>query len=231
LQSFHKKAVQILRRLAALAFQPIIYSRRYLAARKYFDMKKIWLAGFIVVVALFSCKEKYKNPHIIIESFYGDIEVELFPDKAPKSVAAFLSYIDSGFYKNSSFYRILSVDNQPMGTGAAELIQGGLYRSQNRHDNLPGIPHETTQQTGLQHKSGTISLARMEPGTATTEFFICIGDQPGFDYGGQNNADGQGYAAFGTVVKGMDAVNKIYGRPEENQSFNPPVGISDIRRY
>lgn len=194
-------------------------------------MKRILLFSVLLISTLLSCKEKYKNPHIIIESFYGDIEVELYPDKAPKSVAAFLSYIDSGFYKNSSFYRILSTDNQPMGSGAAELIQGGLYRSKIRHDNLPGIPHETTQQTGLKHQNGTISLARMEPGTATTEFFICIGSQPGFDYGGGNNADGQGYAAFGTVVKGMDAVNKIYAQPEENQSFNPPVGISDIRRY
>jgi peptidyl-prolyl cis-trans isomerase A (cyclophilin A) len=194
-------------------------------------MKKLLLYCILLSATLFSCKEKYENPHIIIESFFGDIEVELFPKQAPKTVGAILSYIDSGFYKNSSFYRVLSLDNQPMGIGASELIQGGLYKSENPHYNLTGIPHETTQQTGLKHLNGSISLARREPGTATTEFFICIGDQPGFDYGGKNNSDGQGYAVFGTVVKGMDVVRKIYGRPEINQSFKYPVRISNIVRY
>ena len=183
------------------------------------------------VITWQSCKPTYKNPHIIIESQYGDIEVELFPDKAPKSVAAFLSYIDSGYYKSSSFYRVLSLDNQPMGSNASELIQGGLWANKHHRDSLPGIPHETTKQTGILHENGTISLARQEPGTATTEFFICIGKQPGFDYGGENNPDKQGYAAFGRVVKGMDIVLKIYNRPEENQYFDPPVGISTIVRF
>jgi peptidyl-prolyl cis-trans isomerase A (cyclophilin A) len=195
-------------------------------------MKKFYFLLLMLVATFLSCKQqKYSNPHIIIKSFYGDIEVELYPDKAPKSVAAFLSYIDSGFYKRSSFYRVLSLDNQPMGIGAAELIQGGLYATKNQRPKLPGIPHETTEQTGIKHLNGTISLARNEPGSATTEFFICIDDQPGFDFGGRNNSDGQGYAAFGRVVKGMDVVRKIYSRPEQNQSFNPPVRIDNIVRY
>lgn len=177
-----------------------------------------------------ACTPAYKNPHIVIQSQYGDIEVELYPDKAPKSVAAILSYVDAGYYKNSTFYRILSLDNQPMGSNASELIQGGLWANKHRKDSLPGIPHETTKQTGLLHENGTISLARQEPGTATTEFFICIGKQPGFDYGGENNPDKQGYAAFGKVVEGMDVVLKIYARPEENQFFDPVVKISDIVR-
>jgi peptidyl-prolyl cis-trans isomerase A (cyclophilin A) len=118
-----------------------------------------------------------------------------------------------------------------MGSNGSELIQGGLWANKNdRHDSLKGIPHESTNITGLHHTNGTISLARQEPGTATTEFFIVIGDQPGFDYGGENNPDGQGYAAFGKVVKGMDIVLKIYGAPEENQFFDPPVKISRIER-
>jgi peptidyl-prolyl cis-trans isomerase A (cyclophilin A) len=75
-----------------------------------------------------------------------------------------------------------------------------------------------------------ISLARLEPGTASTEFFICIGKQSGFDYGGENNPDGQGYAAFGKVIKGMEVVRKIYNRPEDEQAFTPPVSIYDIVR-
>ena len=99
-----------------------------------------------------------------------------------------------------------------------------------RRRSLPGVPHETTQQTHILHTDGVISLARQAPGTATTEFFICVGDQPGFDYGGENNPDGQGYAAFGKVVKGMDVVRAIYGMPEEDQSFTPPVAIRNIVR-
>lgn len=193
-------------------------------------MKKILFLFCIALIVLVQCKPAYKNPHVVIYSAFGDIELELYPDKAPKSVTAFLSYIDAGYYTNCSFYRILSLDNQPMGSNGAELIQGGLWANKKRHDSLPGIPHETTKQTGILHENGTISLARQEPGTATTEFFICIGKQPGFDYGGENNPDGQGYAAFGKVVKGMDIVLKIYGRPEENQYFEPPVKINKITR-
>jgi peptidyl-prolyl cis-trans isomerase A (cyclophilin A) len=184
----------------------------------------------IITAFLFGCSSpKYTNPHVVIETRQGDIEIELYPDKAPQSVAAFLSYIKRGYYKNASFYRVLNEDNQPSNAPKAELIQGGTYRSQPAlNDTLPGIAHETTQQTGILHKDGTISLARTAPGTATTEFFICIGDQPGFDFGGDNNPDKQGYAAFGKVVRGMDIVKRIYNMPESDQYFSPPVPIYNI---
>lgn len=182
----------------------------------------------LVVITAGCTGPTYKNPHIRIETKIGDIEVELLPDQAPKTVAAFLSYIDSGFYSKASFYRILNVDNQPSNASKAELIQGGCYGS--HRPELPGIPHESTQQTKILHKDGTISLARLEPGTANTEFFICLGDQPGFDFGGENNPDGQGYAAFGRVFKGMDIVRRIYNLPEDNQQFEPPVTIYNITR-
>jgi peptidyl-prolyl cis-trans isomerase A (cyclophilin A) len=172
------------------------------------------------------------NPHINIETAAGDIEIELFPDKAPGTVAAFLSYVNAGYYKNSSFYRILNDDNQPSNAPKAELIQGGIWKTNYKRANtLPGIPHETTKQTGILHTDGTISLARQEPGTATTEFFICIGDQHGFDFDGENNPDKQGYAAFGKVINGMDVVRRIYNRPENNQAFDPPVIIIDISQH
>lgn len=187
------------------------------------------VAFTIVIIAVQSCSSNYKNPHVRIETRLGDIEIELYPDQAPQSVAAFLSYVDSGFYKNASFYRVLNTENQSMDAAKAELIQGGLYRSKIR-PNVKGIPHETTEKTKILHKNGTVSLARVEPGSATTEFFICIGDQPGFDYGGENNPDKQGYAAFGKVVNGMDIVMKIYGRNESGQYFDPPVDIYNIKR-
>lgn len=185
---------------------------------------------FIVALSLLmACSTKYKNPHIEIQTSLGDIEVELYPGQAPATVKAFLSYVKAGYYKNSSFYRVLNNDNQPSNAPKAELIQGGLYKSNPRvHDTLAGIPHETTQQTHILHKNGVISMARLAPGTATSEFFICLGDQPGFDYGGENNPDKQGYAAFGKVIKGMNIVQKIYSRPEDEQSFDPPVPIYNV---
>jgi peptidyl-prolyl cis-trans isomerase A (cyclophilin A) len=181
---------------------------------------------------LWSCSNNtYKNPHLEIRTKLGIIEVEVYPDKAPATVAAFLSYVDSGYFKMTSFYRVLNADNQPSDAPKAELIQGGLFRTPAKKEiNPPGITHETTKQSGLKHKDGTLSLARFKPGSANTEFFICVGDQPGFDFGGENNPDGQGYAAFGRVVKGMDIVRKIYNQREDEQYLDPPVTIYNIVR-
>ncbi len=184
----------------------------------------------LLLLVTAGCEPQGDGRHIIMATKDGNIEIELYPEKAPKTVAAFLSYMDSGFYDKSAFYRVLSRDNQPMGANAAELIQGGVYLSRVNRDYLTGIPHEPTSQTGLKHQHGTLSMARLEPGSATTEFFICIGDNPGFDFGGKSNPDGQGYAAFGRVVRGLDVVMKIYERPERNQDFTPPVLIKEIFR-
>jgi len=195
-------------------------------------MRKYYLL-ISCLIFLISCGggSDNKHPHVQIRTAAGDIELELYPEQAPKTVAAFLSYIDSGFYRNASFYRVLNDDNQSSEAERSNLIQGGIWRTnQKKASSLPGIPHESTQQTHILHKDGVISLARTAPGTATTEFFICIGDQPGFDFGGENNPDKQGYAAFGKVVKGMDIVRNIYARPENNQSFDPPVAIYNIVR-
>jgi peptidyl-prolyl cis-trans isomerase A (cyclophilin A) len=90
--------------------------------------------------------------------------------------------------------------------------------------------HEPTNQTGILHKNGAISLARTTPGSASSEFFICIGDQPAYDYGGVANADGQGYAAFGKVIKGLDIVKKIHQQPDYEESLDKPVEIFNIKR-
>ncbi len=193
-------------------------------------------AAFSILFALISivigCSSPpTKDPHVVIKTGWGDIEVELYPEKAPKTVAAFLSYIDSGLYKKASFYRVLNDENQFTGVPHAFLIQGGIWQTDHsRAVSVPGVPHESTRETGILHTNGTISLAREAPGTGGTEFFICIGDQHGFDFGGDNNPDGQGNAAFGRVVKGMEVVKKIYHQPEYNQRFDPPVSIDKIVR-
>lgn len=186
----------------------------------------------VLVFLLFGCtQKKHTNPHIEIQTRFGNIELELYPKQAPKTVAAFLSYIDAGYYKRSSFYRVMNQENQTIDSWKAELVQGGLWRSNYKQaTSLKGIPHETTKQSGIKHTNGVISMARLDPGTATTEFFIMIGNQPGFDYGGENNPDGQGYAAFGKVVDGWDVLDRIYNQPERNQAYDPQVHIFDIVR-
>lgn len=187
-------------------------------------MKK--LLAICAVLCLFSCSQKtYKEPHILITTGFGDIEAELYPEKAPKTVAAFLSYIDSGLFRNSSFYRVVSNYNN---TG---LIQGGIWQTNNSKASvMPGIEHESPKQTGLSHTSGTISLARTNGGTGNTEFFICIGDQQQFDSSRRINADGLGFAAFGKIVKGMDIVKKIQQQPSEGESFVEKIEINDIKK-
>jgi peptidyl-prolyl cis-trans isomerase A (cyclophilin A) len=193
-------------------------------------MRKLFFIS--ICFCLFSCKQKDSStPHIEIQTSKGGIEIELYPLQAPKTVAAFLSYVDAEYYRNSSFYRVLNEENQPSNAPKTELIQGGIWKTnQQKAAGLPGIPHESTQQTKLLHTDGAISLARLEPGTATTEFFICVGKQPGLDHGGENIADKQGYAVFGKVVKGMDIVRKIYRQNENDQYFDPPVAIFNIVR-
>ena len=191
--------------------------------------KNLLIAFTCVAIACNTSKQD--NPHVEITTKFGEIELELYPKQAPETVKAFLSYVDSGYYTNAAFYRVLRADEQPTNAFKSELIQGGLWKTNYKlSSRLPGVKHETTQQTKILHKNGTISLARSEPGTATTEFFICVDDQPGFDYGGANNPDGQGYAAFGKVVKGMSVVKSIYNAPEHDGALDPLVYIFKIKR-
>lgn len=189
------------------------------------------LKFLLFLLVLSSCtQETYKNPHIEIKTQLGSIEVELFPDQAPKTVAAFLAYIDSGFYKKSSFYRVLKTEALPTPTNTG-IIQGGIWQTNpSKKMTLQGIEHETTKQTGLTHQSGTISLARTTPGSANTEFFICIGDQSPLDFGRRGTEDGQGFAAFGKVYEGMDIVRKIQAQKSIGDKFYSKIEIYKITK-
>jgi len=157
----------------------------------------------------------------------GDIIVELEPDKAPVTVANFLKYVEGGFYEGGSFFRTVKADNQPNNPVKITVIQGGgspLMQS----ILFDPIPLERTSETGLLHKNGTISMARGAPDTAQDSFFICIGDQPELDFGGKRNPDGQGFAAFGQVIEGMDVVEKINRSEAEGQSITPPILILNM---
>ena len=184
-----------------------------------------------ICFAIFSCNQPaYKNPHVLIETNLGDIEVELFPDQAPKTAAAFLSFVDSGFYNKTSFYRVLKTEELPTATNTG-IIQGGMWQTNPaKKITIPGVEHETTKTSGLTHQSGTISLARLTPGTANTEFFICIGDQSPLDFGRRGTEDGQGYAAFGEVFKGMTIVRNIQAQKSHGDKFDEKIVINRITR-
>lgn len=193
-------------------------------------MKKVIIYGFLLLCLISTgCNSAGKYPRILISTERGNIEAELYPDKAPKSVAAFLSYVDAGYYNNSSFYRILRVDG--IGAHGTGLIQGGTWSATGKPGPVvPGLPHESTKQTGLTHTDGTLSLARTTPGTAGTEFFICIGNQQQFDYGNSRGEDKEGFAAFGRVTDGMEIVKEIHDQPYSGDHFVKPVLVRSIKR-
>lgn len=190
-------------------------------------MKTVRFFLLFCLLAYFSCSCTPTHPQILIKTEKGNITLELYPEKAPFTVANFLRYIEGNRLKGTTFYRTVTMNNQPDKDVKIEVIQGGLYEDEHPQMLAP-IPHETTKTTGILHKDGVISMARNEPGTATSEFFICIGDQPSLDYGGNRHSDGQGFAAFGKVIGGMDVVRKIQQSPAEGQWLKPRINITDI---
>lgn len=177
-------------------------------------------------VAFASCGKKEQ---VVIATELGDIQVAVDLENAPVTSANFLRYVDAGLFDSACFYRVVRPDNQPKDSVLIAVIQGGRY-DEEETGGFPPIAHETTEQTGIRHLNGVISMARWTPGTATSEFFICVGDQPNLDFGGRRNPDGQGFAAFGKVTKGMDVVMKIHGIGAPGQYLEKPVLIYHITR-
>lgn len=177
----------------------------------------IIFAAFLAIMGSLVSTEK-ENPKILIRTELGDIKVEIYQDKAPITALNFLRYVDENRYGGACFYRVVRLDNQPQNEIKIEVIQGGLRFTENQSP-LPAIEHETTAATGILHKDGVISMARNKPGTASSEFFICINDQPELDFEGKRNPDGQGFAAFGRVVSGMELVRNIQKLPADDQQI------------
>jgi len=169
------------------------------------------------------------NPRVLIQTDLGNIVVELYPQQAPITVNNFLRYVAEGRFAEAVFYRVVRADNQPNNPVKIAVIQGGL-KVDHHPQSLPPISHETTQQIGLRHEDGTLSMARNEPGTASSEFFICVGEQPELDFGGKRNPDGAGFAAFGKVIDGMDVVHKIHQSPAKEQILSPDIPITKVSK-
>ena len=170
---------------------------------------------------------------VAVKTSRGLITLALEAAKAPITTKNFLRYVDAKLFDKSSFYRVSHAPNaQDYG-----LVQGGLRGSGKKA--LKPIAHESTAKTGLSHKDGTVSMARNGPGTATAEFFIIIGDHPGFDADPTASGDNEGFAAFGQVVEGMDVVHAIFEQKTgdgvgpgtiKGEMLTPPVSIISMRR-
>jgi peptidyl-prolyl cis-trans isomerase A (cyclophilin A) len=168
---------------------------------------------------------------VVLTTSLGDILVAVETERAPITAANFLRYVDQKRLDGSEFYRAVPITDD----GQYGLIQGGLRGNPKRV--FKPIAHEPTSVTGLSHVNGAISMARADPGTATADFFIVVGDLPALD--AQPNGGDPGYAVFGRVLDGMDVVHDILGQPRsptagegilQGQLLATPVRILTVRR-
>ena len=178
-----------------------------------------------------------KPVRVRVQTELGDIVLELDAAKAPNTTANFLKYVEAGHYDGGTFHRSVKMDNQPESPIKIEVIQAGVHPDKAKTGFEP-IKLERTNATGLLHKDGAVSMARGTADSATSGWFFCINDQPSLDFGGQRNPDGQGFAAFGRVVSGMDVVRKIQQAPSssnrtsntEAQKLTPPIKVVKVAR-
>jgi len=174
--------------------------------------------------------------NVVLHTERGDIVIALETERAPITAGNFLRYVDEKRLDGTVFYRAMRLDwgDQPNG-----LIQGGTQYDPDRI--LPPIAHESTRETGVTHGVGAISMARLEPGSATGDFSITVSAQPGLDANPQSDDEDfrQGYAAFGHVIEGMDVVRAIFDAPVDpdkgegwmkGQMLAEPVKIVSARR-
>ena len=193
-------------------------------------MRKILLLLTIAIIAMVAAGQTpARNPHVIIRTDKGEIEVEVDAQHAPLTAANFLRYVDAKFYDGGSFYRTVRPDNQKQKKIPIAVIQGDAPPAKQKQAFAP-VPLERTNKTGLKHVDGEISMARDGPDTATSSFFVCIGDQPQLNFGGVRNPDKQGFAAFGNVVRGMEVVRRIQMGPAKGEELTPAIKIESVRR-
>ena len=169
------------------------------------------------------------NVVVVFETSLGNFEISVDVDHAPITAANFLKYVDDGAYNKGFFHRTVRPDTESRKDYPIQVVQASPAKGT---ANREAIKLERTNVTGLKHFAGTVSMARSGADTATSDFFICITDSPELDFGGRRNADGQGFAAFGKVITGMDIVKKIQASPtkagengKQSQSLEPQIVI------
>lgn len=191
----------------------------------------ITAAVWMSTMALARAEETHR---VVMQTTKGEIVLSLDAQAAPVTVGNFIRYINAGAFDGGSFYRTVSPENDN-GSPLISVIQGGARADAQR---FQPIAHERTRDTGISHTDGAISMARLAVGTAQAEFFICVGDQPDLDWGAYRNPDGQGFAAFGQVIEGMETVRAIHNAATASDSedaytagqmLSTPVSITSVR--
>ena len=188
-------------------------------------MIRSFIIALVCSILLMGCSRE-ENVYLI-ETELGDIKFQVYPDKAPITVSNFVRYVENGSFEGATFHRVVRMDNQPDDSIRIEVIQGNFIDGEMGFE---PITHETNDKTGVLHMDGAVSMARLAPGTAAASFFICVNDQPELDFGGKRNPDGQGFAAFGDVVEGMDVVRIIQSGATDHQTLKNPIVIKSIRK-
>jgi len=176
-----------------------------------------------------SYEDCLSHPHDVrlrIETEMGAIDAELYGTRAPITVCNFLRYLRAGLFDGGQFVRTVRPENQGDKPVKISVIQADIRDGGKA---FAPIPMERTVTTTIHHVDGAISMPRGDPDTATSGFFISVGDQPSLDFGGKRNPDGQGFAAFGRVIRGMDAVKHIWAASASGEKLTPPILISRVR--
>ena len=198
-------------------------------------IRALAVAGVLLAGTASQAPDRRQDTVVTFETEKGTIDVAVDGARAPVTAANFLRYVDAGFFDGGSVNRAVRPDNTVRHDVEIQVIQLQIDEARSRQA-FPPIPLERTSVTGLKHVDGTISMARGGPDTATGSFSIVIGDQPEMDFGGRRNPDGQGFAAFGHVVRGMDVVKAIQASPTGTagpygtESLSPPIKILKASR-
>ena len=175
-------------------------------------------------------------PRVTLTTREGVIVIEMATAKAPITAANFLRYVDQKRFEGTTFYRASTPPGEP-NKGDYGLLQGGINGDPKRM--LRPIAHEPTTLTGLSHRDGAVSIGRFAPGTATGDFFICVGDQLYLDADPKAQPPAAGFAVFGQVIQGMEVVRKVLAMPTsptagegamKGQMLLQPVRIITARR-
>ena len=191
--------------------------------------KHILTATLLMLAGCAGLPAEQPRPRVALDTTAGRIVLALDAEAAPISTCNFISYVVFGDYDNGSFFRTVVRETNTANPNPIDVIQAATPRGSD-DDARPPIPLERTRDTGLRHLAGTVSMARDGPDSATSSFFIVTQDTPSLDFGGARNPDGQGFAAFGRVIEGLDVARRIQKMPANaEEQLTPPVVIRSAR--
>ncbi|MCG8668743.1 MAG: peptidyl-prolyl cis-trans isomerase [Pseudomonadales bacterium] len=154
---------------------------------------------------------------IILHTNFGDIKLELYPEKAPETVKNYVEYVKSGHYNGTIFHRVIS----------NFMIQGGGFDKDMKQKST-NAPIKNEANNGLKNEVGTIAMARtQDPHSASAQFFINVTDNDFLNFRNES-MQGWGYAVFGKVTEGMDVVEKIKAVKTTNHGFHENVPVEPV---